>query len=35
VIEPAATRERLIRDLGVLDRKREDGLSKDCGNIQL
>jgi acetyl-CoA/propionyl-CoA carboxylase carboxyl transferase subunit len=35
VIEPAETRARLIRDLGVLDRKRTDSLPKDHGNIQL
>ncbi|HET7323448.1 MAG TPA: carboxyl transferase domain-containing protein, partial [Halococcus sp.] len=35
VIEPAETRERLIRDLTVLDRKRTDSPPKDHGNIQL
>ena len=35
VIEPRETRERLIRDLAVLDRKRTDGPPKDHGNIQL
>ncbi|MGN8216594.1 acyl-CoA carboxylase subunit beta [Halococcus salifodinae] len=35
VIEPCETRERLIRDLGMLDRKRIDSPSKDHGNIQL
>jgi acetyl-CoA/propionyl-CoA carboxylase carboxyl transferase subunit len=35
VIEPAETRQRLIRDLGVLERKRAEGPPKDHGNIQL
>ena len=35
VIEPGETRERLIRDLSVLDRKRTDSPPKDHGNIQL
>jgi acetyl-CoA/propionyl-CoA carboxylase carboxyl transferase subunit len=35
VIEPKDTRKRLIRDLDVLERKREDSPPKDHGNIPL
>jgi acetyl-CoA/propionyl-CoA carboxylase carboxyl transferase subunit len=35
VIEPAATRSRLIDDLAMLERKRGDTPPKDHGNIPL
>ena len=35
VIEPKDTRKRLVRDLEMLDRKREDSPPKDHGNIPL
>jgi acetyl-CoA/propionyl-CoA carboxylase carboxyl transferase subunit len=35
VIEPKDTRKRLIRDLDMLERKREDSPPKDHGNIPL
>ena len=35
VIEPKDTRKRLIRDLGMLERKREESPPKDHGNIPL
>ena len=35
VIKPEVTRERLVRDLDVLSRKRTDFPAKDHGNIQL
>ena len=35
VIDPAATRERLVDDLAMLERKREDPVDKKHGNIPL
>jgi acetyl-CoA/propionyl-CoA carboxylase carboxyl transferase subunit len=35
VIEPKDTRKRLVRDLEMLERKREDSPPKDHGNIPL
>jgi acetyl-CoA/propionyl-CoA carboxylase carboxyl transferase subunit len=35
VIEPEDTRKRLIRDLDLLERKREESPPKDHGNIPL
>jgi acetyl-CoA/propionyl-CoA carboxylase carboxyl transferase subunit len=35
VIEPQKTRKRLIDDLELLERKREDTPPKDHGNIPL
>ncbi|MFC6835872.1 acyl-CoA carboxylase subunit beta [Halomarina ordinaria] len=35
VIEPQETRERLVEDLALLERKRADGPPKDHGNIPL
>ncbi len=35
VIEPTETRKRLIQDLDLLQRKREDTPPKDHGNIPL